>query len=181
MSLFISQVTLSSNFETIPPPFPRSFFLPQVFYVGLLRTFRFVCLKRSTTASWFLTTPPVCCLSSASSIDSLGYFWHEASSRWRNSCLFRTELSLSHFIVRRLSSSCCTLSPWAHLTLPTKWAFGFPTKISIFSSRLLELFCVWIIAKSFWLGFPKCFTSQFAKSVDKTGNKFWILAQVYSL
>lgn len=29
-------------------------------------------------------------------------FWDEASSRWRNSCRFRTELSLSHIIVRRL-------------------------------------------------------------------------------
>lgn len=71
MALFISQVTPSSNFETIPPLSPT---VPtSSFYVGLLRIFRFVCLKRSKTASWFLTTPPVCCLPSASSIDSLGY------------------------------------------------------------------------------------------------------------
>lgn len=128
------------EFWNYPPSFPPT--VPQVFYVGILRTFRFVCLKRSTTASWFLTTPPVCCLPSASSIDSLGYFWDEASSRWRNSCRFRTELSLRHFIVRCLSSSRCTLIPWAHLTLPTKLAFWFPTKISIFSSRLLENYSV---------------------------------------
>lgn len=102
-------------------------------------------------------------------------FWDEASSRWRNSCRFRTALSLRHFIVRRVSSSRCTLSPWAHLTLPTKWAFWFPTQISIFSSRLLELFCVWKIAKPFSVYFPKWFTSKFAKSIDRLATNFEFL------
>lgn len=139
MALFISQVTPSSNFETIPLPFPPT--VPQV----LRRSFSNLSICLSKAEHNRLVIPD----NSSGVLPAISLqhrqsrlFWDEASSRWRNSCRFRTELSLSHFILRRLSSSRCTLSPSAHLTLPTEWAFWFLTKISIFSSRLLELFCV---------------------------------------
>lgn len=177
MALFISQVTPSSNFETIPPPFHRPY------HKLLCRSFANLSICLSKAEHNRLVIPdyssdvlPAISLQHRQS----RLFWDEASSRWRNSCRFRTELSLSHFFVRRLSSSQGYLDSLSS-SHSSKWAFWFPTQISIFSRRLLELFCVWTIAKTFWVGFPKCFTSKFAKSVDKTGNKFWIFAQDSSL
>lgn len=159
MALFIPQVAPSSNFETIPPPF----LLP--YHKFLCRSFANLSICLSKAEHKRLVIPD----NSSGVLPAISLqhrqsrlFWDEASSRWKNSC---------RFIVRRLSSSRCTPSPWAHLTIPTKWASWFPKKISIFSCRLLELFYVWIIAKTFWVGFPKCFTSKFAKSVDKTGEQ----------